>query len=161
MPRFVLIGLCEPPDADSQAPFEEWFVDQHIEDTAKCPNFIRGSVFKLSGPHLDGETVSEYLSLYEVEAPSYEEAERVLKRLAAQPGRLGRSQEASRDRRTAGRDSAAGQGLRVVRAHQVIRWAESLSDGSHETPGSKTPAHWQRTTIWLAYAASEGNGQFQ
>ena len=78
MPRFVLIGLCEPPDADSQAPFEEWFVDQHIEDTAKCPNFIRGSVFKLSGPHLDGETVSEYLSLYEVEAPSYEEAERVL-----------------------------------------------------------------------------------
>ncbi len=78
MPRFVLIGLCEPPDAASQAPFEEWFVDQHIEDTAKCPNFIRGSVFKLSGPHLDGETVSEYLSLYEVEAPSYEEAERVL-----------------------------------------------------------------------------------
>ncbi|MCY3640143.1 MAG: hypothetical protein OXH37_03930 [Gammaproteobacteria bacterium] len=78
MPRFVLIGLCEPPDADGQAPFEEWFVDQHIEDTAKCPNFIRGSVFKLSGPHLDGETVSEYLSLYEVEAPSYEEAERVL-----------------------------------------------------------------------------------
>ena len=78
MPRFVLIGLCEPPDAASQAPFEEWFVDQHIEDTAKCPNFIRGSVFKLSGPHLDGETVSEYLSLYEVEASSYEEAERVL-----------------------------------------------------------------------------------
>ena len=78
MPRFVLIGLCEPPDADGQAPFEEWFVDQHIEDTAKCPNFIRGSVFKLSGPHLDGETVSEYLSLYEVEAPSYAEAERVL-----------------------------------------------------------------------------------
>ena len=78
MPRFVLIGLCEPPDAEGQAAFEEWFVDQHIEDTAKCPNFVRGSVFKLSGPHLDGETVSEYLSLYEVEASSYEEAERVL-----------------------------------------------------------------------------------
>ncbi len=59
MPRFVLIGLCEPPSADQQAQFDEWFVDQHIEDTAKCPNFVRGSVYKL-------------------EAPSYEEAERVL-----------------------------------------------------------------------------------
>jgi hypothetical protein len=78
MPRFVLIGLCEPPGPDQQAQFDEWFVDQHIEDTSKCPNFIRGSVFKLSGPHGDGDTVSGYLSLYEVEAPSYEEAERVL-----------------------------------------------------------------------------------
>jgi hypothetical protein len=78
MPRFVLIGLCEPPSADHQAQFDEWFVDQHIEDTARCPNFIRGSVYKLAGAHLGSETVSGYLSLYEVEAPSYEEAERVL-----------------------------------------------------------------------------------
>jgi hypothetical protein len=85
MPRFVLIGLCEPPNPESQQPFDEWFVDQHIEDTAKCPNFIRGSVYKLSGPHLDGETVSGYLSLYEVEAPSYEEAERVLNEWQANP----------------------------------------------------------------------------
>ena len=85
MPKFVLIGLCEPPDPESQQQFDEWFVDQHIEDTAKCPNFVRGSVYKLSGPHLDGETVSGYLSLYEVEAPSYEEAERVLNEWQANP----------------------------------------------------------------------------
>lgn len=85
MPRFVLIGLCEPPSADQQAQFDEWFVDQHIEDTTNCPNFIRGSVFKLSGPHGDGETVSGYLSLYEVEAPSYPEAERVLNEWQADP----------------------------------------------------------------------------
>jgi uncharacterized protein YciI len=85
MPRFVLIGLCEPRSADDQAAFDEWFVDQHIEDTAKCPNFVRGSVFKLSGPHLDIETVSRYLSLYEVEAPSYEEAERILNEWQADP----------------------------------------------------------------------------
>jgi hypothetical protein len=78
MPRYVLIGLCEPSSTESQAQFDEWFVDQHIEDTAKCPNFVRGSVFKLAGPHGDGNTVSGYLSLYEVEAPSYEEAEQVL-----------------------------------------------------------------------------------
>ena len=85
MPKFVLIGLCEPPNPESQKQFDEWFVDQHIEDTAKCPNFVRGSVYKLSGPHLDGETVSGYLSLYEVEAPSYEEAERVLNEWQANP----------------------------------------------------------------------------
>ena len=42
MPKFVLIGLCEPTGPDAQEAFDEWFVDQHIEDTAKCPNFIRG-----------------------------------------------------------------------------------------------------------------------
>jgi len=78
MPNFLLIGLCEPPSADKQAEFDEWFIDQHIEDTTHCPNFVRGRVFRLSGPHLDGETVSEYISVYEVEAPSYDEAERVL-----------------------------------------------------------------------------------
>jgi hypothetical protein len=78
MPRYVLIGLVEPPGADQQAAFDEWFVDQHIEDTARCPNFVRGSVYKLAGGHLGSETVSGYLSLYEVEAPSYEEAEHVL-----------------------------------------------------------------------------------
>ena len=78
MARFVLIGLCEPLSPQDQAAFDEWFIDQHIEDTAHCPNVVRGSVFKLSGPHLDIETPSDYLSLYEIEATSYEEAERVL-----------------------------------------------------------------------------------
>lgn len=85
MPRYLLIGLCEPPDPDHQTAFDEWFIGQHIEDTARCPNFVRGSVYKLSGPHLDGETVSDYLSVYEVEAPSYEEAERVLNEWQADP----------------------------------------------------------------------------
>jgi len=78
MTRYVLIGLCEPTSPDDQAIFDEWFIDQHIEDTTRCPNFIKGSIYKLSGPHLDGKTVSNYLSVYEVEAESYEEAERAL-----------------------------------------------------------------------------------
>ncbi|MDA0977835.1 MAG: hypothetical protein O3B72_04700 [Proteobacteria bacterium] len=78
MPRFVLIGLCEPLSDENQAAFDEWFIDQHIEDTTRCPIFVRGTVYKLAGPHLDLETKSGYLSLYEVEAPSYEEAEKVL-----------------------------------------------------------------------------------
>ena len=78
MPKFVLIGLCEPLAEEHQAAFDEWFIEQHIEDTTHCPNFVRGRVFKLAGPHLNLETRSAYLSLYEVEAPTYEEAERVL-----------------------------------------------------------------------------------
>ena len=85
MPRFVLIGLCEPKSDEDQAAFDEWFVDQHIEDTAHCSNMISGKVFKLDGPHLDISTPSKYLSLYEVEAPSYEEAERVLNEWQANP----------------------------------------------------------------------------
>ena len=85
MPKFLLIGLCEPPSEDRQAEFDEWFVKQHIEDTSHCPNFIRGSVYKLAGPHLDGETMSQYISVYEVEAPSYEEAEKVLNDWQANP----------------------------------------------------------------------------
>ena len=50
MAKFLLIGLCEPPSPDKQAQFDEWFVNQHIEDTAHCPNFIRGRVYKLAGP---------------------------------------------------------------------------------------------------------------
>jgi hypothetical protein len=85
MPRYVLIGLCEPKGAENQGAFDEWFIGQHIEDTAKCPNFVRGSVFKLAGDHIGIENAGGYLSLYEVEAPSYEEAERVLNEWQANP----------------------------------------------------------------------------
>lgn len=78
MPRFVLIGLVEPTSPENQAAFDEWFIGQHIEDTARCPNFIRGSAYKLAGGHLGSEPVSQYLSVYEIEAPSYEEAEKTL-----------------------------------------------------------------------------------
>ena len=85
MPQYMLIGLCEPLNDDSQAAFDEWFVDQHIEDTTQCPNFVRGRVFKLKGPHLDIDNATQYISFYEVEADSYEEAERVLNEWQANP----------------------------------------------------------------------------
>ena len=78
MPRFVLIGLVEPGGPESQAAFDEWFIGQHVEDTARCPNFVRGASYKLAGTHLGSKPASDYLSISEVEAPSYEEAERVL-----------------------------------------------------------------------------------
>ncbi len=44
MARYLLIGLCEPTSTEDQAIFDEWFIDQHIEDTTRCPNFVKGSV---------------------------------------------------------------------------------------------------------------------
>lgn len=85
MPSFMLIGLCEPVSDEHQAAFDEWFVDQHIEDTARCPHIKKGSVYKLKGPHLDLETKAAYLSLYEVEADSHQEAERRLNEWQADP----------------------------------------------------------------------------
>ncbi len=78
--RFILIGLCEPADdkPETLAGFKEWFVNQHVEDVAHGPNFVRGRVYELRGKHLTGPTYTDYISFYEVDAPSWEEAERAL-----------------------------------------------------------------------------------
>jgi len=73
--RFLRLGTNRSAD-DSRA---------SRRDTTHCPNFVRGRVYKLSGPHLGGHTVSDYISVYEVEAPSYAEAERVLNEWQADP----------------------------------------------------------------------------
>ena len=78
MPRFVLIGLVEPPSPEKQAAFDEWFIGQHVEDTARCPNFVSGASYKLAGGHSGSQPISQYLSIYEIDAPTYEEAEHTL-----------------------------------------------------------------------------------
>ena len=78
--RFILIGLCEPTDDSPETleGFQEFFVDQHVEDVSKTPNFVRSRVYGLRGKHLGGATFTDYISFYEVDATSWEEAEEVL-----------------------------------------------------------------------------------
>ena len=78
--RFILIGLCEPVDDSPKtlAGFDEWFVNQHVEDVSHTPNFVRSRVYKLKGKHGGGATYTDFISFYEVDAPSWEEAEKVL-----------------------------------------------------------------------------------
>ena len=78
MPRYILIGLVEPPAPEQQEAFDEWFIGQHVEDTARCPNFVSGAAYKLVGDHVGIPTPAPYVSVYEIDAPTYEEAERVL-----------------------------------------------------------------------------------
>ena len=72
--RFILIGLCEPADdsPETLAGFNEWYVNQHVEDVAHGPNFARGRVYGLRGQHLSGPTYTDYISVYAVDAPSWE-----------------------------------------------------------------------------------------
>jgi hypothetical protein len=85
--RFILIGLCEPADdsPETLAGFNEWYVNQHVEDVAHGPNFVRGRVYGLRGQHLSGPTYTDYISVYEVDAPSWEEAERALNEWQGNP----------------------------------------------------------------------------
>ena len=78
--RFILIGLCEPVNDSPETleGFQEWFVDQHVEDVSHTPNFVRSRVYELRGKHGGGATYTDYISFYEVDAPSWEEAEKVL-----------------------------------------------------------------------------------
>ena len=80
MARFILIGLVEPgsDSPEDQQAFDDHYLGQHIYDTALCPNFLSGTVYKLRGGHVGIDIPSEYIAIYEVDAESYEEAERVL-----------------------------------------------------------------------------------
>ena len=78
MARFILIGLVEPTSPEDQEAFDDFYLGQHIYDTALCPNFLNGTVYKLRGGHVGIDIPSEYIAIYEVDAESYEEAERVL-----------------------------------------------------------------------------------
>jgi len=78
MARFILIGLVEPPSPEDQELFDEWYLGQHVYDTALCPNFLSGTVYKLRGGHVGIDIPSEYICIYEVDADSYEGAEGVL-----------------------------------------------------------------------------------
>ena len=124
MPRFILIGLVEPPTPEKQAAFDEWFVGQHIEDTARCTNFVRGASYKLVGAHVGIPTPGPWISVYEVEAESYEEAERVLNEWQRNPNAWeGRAEH------TATRERHGGNALKVLGSG----WYELQSEFVHES----------------------------
>jgi hypothetical protein len=85
MSRFILIGLVAPTSEETRQAFDDWYLGNHIEDTALCPKFISGTVYRLRGKHIGIDAPSEYMAIYEVEAESYEEAERVLNEWQSDP----------------------------------------------------------------------------
>ena len=130
--RFILIGLCEPADdsPETLAGFNEWFVNQHVEDVAHGPNFVRGRVYALRGQHLSAPTYTDYISVYEVDAPSWEEAERALNEWQRNPNAWeGRAHHTETGKRVGNVLSCPGSG-----------WYELL--GSWDGPAKATTA-WE------------------
>ena len=86
-------------------------------------------MFELAGPHHQLETASQYLSIYEVEAESYEEAERVLNEWQADPDAW------------SGRAQHIATGERMGRIPMKIKgsgWYRLR--GSHDGPGASADA---------------------
>ena len=111
--RFILIGLCEPVDdsPETLSGFKEWFVDQHVEDVSHTPNFVRSRVYELRGKHGGGATYTDYISFYEVDAPSWEEAEKVLNAWQRDPNAWeGRANHTETGRRVGNVLSCPGSG---------------------------------------------------
>ena len=85
MASLILIGLVEPTSPEQEELFRERYLGNHIEDIANCPGFISGTVYRLEMPHDDFPVASRYLTIYEVEEESAEEASKKLHAYIADP----------------------------------------------------------------------------
>ncbi len=76
MGQLVLVGLVEP-QADMEDAFNEWYLGNHVEDTARAPHVKLARCYRAVKGFL-GEPPSGYLAIYEVNIDDPAEAERVL-----------------------------------------------------------------------------------
>jgi hypothetical protein len=86
MARMILLGLVEPTSPEHEALFRERYLGNHIQDIANCPGFLSGTVYRLAMPHDDFPVVSRYVTMYEVDADSPEDASAKLHAYIADPG---------------------------------------------------------------------------
>ena len=76
MPRLVLVGLVEA-QADMEDAFNEWYLGNHVEDTARAPHVQLARCHRAVKGFL-GDAPSGYLAIYEVDTADAAEAERIL-----------------------------------------------------------------------------------
>ncbi len=85
MAKMILVGLVEPPSPEAEETFRERYLGNHIEDIANCPGFLSGTVYELEHAHDDFPAISRFLTIYELEAGTWEEADANLKAYIADP----------------------------------------------------------------------------
>ncbi|MFN0094615.1 MAG: hypothetical protein ACKVVT_07535 [Dehalococcoidia bacterium] len=85
MAKMILIGLVEPTDPEQEDLFRERYLGNHIEDIANCPGFLSGTVYRLDKQHDAFPVISQYLTVYEIDAESAEEASDKLHAYIADP----------------------------------------------------------------------------
>jgi hypothetical protein len=76
MAKLILVGMVEP-NPGMEKDFDDWYLGNHVEDTANCPSILNGTVYRLARGFA-GTTPSGYLTIYEFDEDDPEEAERKL-----------------------------------------------------------------------------------
>ena len=76
MAKLMLVGMIEPLPG-KEAEFDDWYRNNHIEDTANCPAFLSGTLYR-KVRDFAGTSPSGYLVTYETDIDDAAEAERLL-----------------------------------------------------------------------------------
>ncbi len=82
--KLILMGLVEPETDDLIEAFNNWYLNNHVEDTYNCPNITAVTCYRAVRGFL-GEAPSGYLTIYEFEGDDAAEAERLLNEYQADP----------------------------------------------------------------------------
>ena len=76
MAKLILVGMVEPHEGKEKE-FEEWYLGNHVEDTANCPEILAGTVYKLE-KGFAGTTPAGYITIYEFDEDDQAKAEAAL-----------------------------------------------------------------------------------
>ena len=76
MAKLILVGMVEPQEGMEQE-YDDWYLGNHVEDTANCPTILSGTVYKLV-KGFAGTTPAKNITIYEFDADTAEEAEKIL-----------------------------------------------------------------------------------
>lgn len=99
MASLRLIVLTNPVEGHEDE-YNDWYSDRHLEDVLAVEGFRAAQRFAFRPGKLAKEAPFSYLAIYEVEAPSVEEAEAALLATAADSARMPISESMARERAT-------------------------------------------------------------
>ncbi len=75
--KLVLLGLVGPKNESAVAAFNDWYLGNHIEDTARCPAVRSARSYRAVKGFL-GEPPAPYYTVYEFEGDDADAAEAAL-----------------------------------------------------------------------------------
>jgi hypothetical protein len=76
MAKLILVGMVEP-NPGMEAAYDDWYLGNHVEDTANCPAILSGTVYR-KVRDFAGTSPAGNITIYEFDCDSAEEAEQIL-----------------------------------------------------------------------------------
>ena len=83
MAKLILVGMVEP-NPGMEAEYDDWYLGNHVEDTANCPHITRGTVYR-KVRDFAGTTPAGNITIYEFDCDDAAEAEQILARYQSDP----------------------------------------------------------------------------